>query len=60
IKVPIDIIYGKFDILVISKHLEDLRKYDNIKVYKTNSRHDLTEGYSHKISQLVERSVSAK
>jgi pimeloyl-ACP methyl ester carboxylesterase len=60
IKVPIDIIYGKFDILVISKHLEDLRKYDNIRVYKTNSRHDLTEGYSHKISQLVERSVSAK
>ena len=59
ISVPISIIYGKFDLLVISKHLEDLRRYDNIMVYKTNSRHDLTAGFSHKISQLVDEFVSS-
>lgn len=60
IKVPIDIIYGKFDILVISKHLEELRKYDNINVYKTNSRHDLTEGYSKIIANVVDKFVRGK
>lgn len=58
LKIPISIIYGKFDVLIISQHIEALSKYDNIKVYKTNSRHDLTAGFSKQIAQLIERDVS--
>ena len=60
LNIPISIIYGKFDVLIISQHIEALSKYDNIKVYKTNSRHDLTKGYSNIIAHVVEKFVSGK
>lgn len=56
--IPVNIIYGKFDILVIANHLDELNKYQNVTVYKTNSRHDLTDGFSHQIASLVEQTIS--
>lgn len=58
--IPIDIIYGKLDILIIAKHIEELKKYKNIQIHATNSRHDLTTGYSRSIAQLIEKSVNSQ
>lgn len=58
--IPIDIIYGKFDILLIAKHIEELKKYNNVQIHATNSRHDLTVGYSKIIASEIDRFISGK
>ena len=58
LSIPISIIYGKFDVLIISSRIDSLSKYSNVKIYKTNSRHDLTAGFSDRISLLVSKTIS--
>lgn len=56
IKVPIDIIYGKFDFLLISKHLRDLTKYKNVREFQVNARHDINKKFAKDIAKLIDDS----
>ncbi len=57
IKVPIRIIYGKFDFLLISKHLKSLAKYSNVFVTQVNAHHDITKRFAKEIVTDLERTT---
>ena len=54
LKLPITIIYGRFDILVLSKYYKLLQKnHKNISVYKINGHHEITAGYAKNIAKII-------
>lgn len=54
---PIAIVYGRFDILVISKYFKELaRKQTNITLYPVNSRHEITPNYAKKVVEVITNS----
>lgn len=58
LKLPISIIYGRFDIFVISKYYKILVKsHKNIKVYKINASHEITPKYAQKIAEVINSNI---
>lgn len=58
LKIPISIIYGRFDIFVFSKYYKMLLKsQNNINVYKINGRHEITTGYAEKLATIINGKV---
>lgn len=56
LKMPINIIYGRFDIFVLSKYYKILQNSQkNITVYKINARHEITPSYAKHIATIINK-----
>jgi pimeloyl-ACP methyl ester carboxylesterase len=61
LRVPIKIIYGRFDVLVNSSNISRLaKKLPNISLLKVNTGHDLNMGYSKIIAREIDNFVISK
>lgn len=54
---PITIIYGRFDIFVLSKYYRMLQKnHQNIEIFKINAHHEITASYAKNIARIISAS----
>lgn len=53
VKIPVDIIYGKLDFLLITKHIRHLSKLHNTRIVACSARHDITRRYGTDIAKLI-------
>ena len=57
LNIPILIIYGRFDIFVLSKYYRILQKnHKNISIYKVNGHHEITPNYAKNIATIMAES----
>lgn len=55
LKLPIKIVYGRFDIFVLSKYYRLLQeKHNNIRVYKITGRHEITPNYAKSLADIID------
>lgn len=56
IDAPIDILYGRFDVFVISKYFKKLAQtHKNISIHAVNGRHEISPLYARKIVEVIEK-----
>ena len=61
LKIPVHIIYGRFDPLVVSGNLKDIAKNnDNITAQSINAMHEVTNTYTPKIIKNLEKMLKTR